>query len=204
MPWPNRGNTLNICCFVLNEKTDNMKRTIVFILAVVTGCMQAMTVAADSVAANVVRIGYIDRGAVVGALPEMQQAEAELSRLLGEYESAFVAMSQDYNEKVKSYMEGKNSVSEAMKLARRTEITEMESMLNLYKKRYMAELDGKRAELVTPLIQSVDDAIRRVSERNRLTILFDQGHALYLSPDCIDITTEVKQELGISAGSDAK
>lgn len=182
-----------------------MKRFVVLLVAflLVCGYLFAQNSGSDTSEVNI-RIGYVDRTCLIDSFPALLQAEAELSRMLGEYETEFLFLTQEYNGKVKAYMEGKNSMSEAMKLARRTEITEMESMLNLYKKRYLAELDGKRDELVAPQIRKIDDAIRNVAERYRITILFDKEQPLYMSADCVDITADVKSELGIKTGQTEK
>ena len=43
----------------------------------------------------------------------------------------------------------------------------------------------------------IDNAIRRVCEREQITILFDQGQPLYMSAQCVDLTSLVKAELGL-------
>ena len=43
----------------------------------------------------------------------------------------------------------------------------------------------------------VEEAIRRVCEREQITILFDQGQPLYMSAQCVDLTSLVKVELGL-------
>ena len=88
-------------------------------------------------------------------------------------------------------------MSEPIKLARQTEITELEARMSMYKKRYQEELVKQRIALYAPINEYVDKAIRHVCEREQITILFDQGQPLYMSAECVDLTPLVKTELGL-------
>ena len=88
-------------------------------------------------------------------------------------------------------------MSEPIKLARQTEITELEARMSMYKKRYLEELVKQRTELYAPINEYVDRAIRSICEREQITILFDQGQPLYMSAQCVDLTPLVKSELGL-------
>lgn len=149
--------------------------------------------AQDTVA--VVRIGYIDKQLFINSMPEMQAVQADLQRLKGEYEAEFRSMTEMYNKRVKQYIAQKDDMSEAIMLARQTEITELETTLDLYKRRYLAELEQKRDLLTTPIYDAVNEAIGAVARRLGLTIVFDQGTPLYVSDACVDITDAVGEEL---------
>ena len=106
-------------------------------------------------------------------------------------------MSKEYERKVKAYLEKSNQMSEPIKLARQTEITELEARMDMYKKRYNEELNKHRAERFVHINQLIDNAIRTVCQREQVTILFDQAQPLYMSAQCIEITSLVKAELGL-------
>lgn len=146
---------------------------------------------------QVVRIAYINRDSIVAAIPQVESIEKELSQLAKEYEVEFVKMTKEYESKVKSYLERNKQMSEPIKLARQTEITELEARMSMYKKRYQEELVKQRVELFAPINEYVDKIIRVVCQREQITILFDQGQPIYMSPQCIDLTPLVKAELGL-------
>jgi Skp family chaperone for outer membrane proteins len=106
-------------------------------------------------------------------------------------------MTKEYDNKVKLYLERNKQMSEPIKLARQTEITELEARMAMYKKRYQEELAKQRAELYAPINEYIDKAIKYVCAREQITILFDQGQPLYMSAQCIDLTSLVKIELGL-------
>ena len=88
-------------------------------------------------------------------------------------------------------------MSEPIKLARQTEITELEARMDMYKKRYNEELEKYRLERFALINQLIDEAIRVVCQREQITILFDQAQPLYMSAQCVELTSLVKVELGL-------
>lgn len=144
-----------------------------------------------------VRIAYINRAAIVASVPQVKTIEKELLKLEDNYKVEFVKMTKEYEMKVKSYLERNKQMSEPIKLARQTEITELEARMSMYKKRYQEELSKQRADLYSPINEYIDEAIRNVCQREQITILFDQGQPIYMSAQCIDLTPLVKAELGL-------
>ena len=143
----------------------------------------------------VVRIGYIDKALFVSAMPEMKAAQEKLRQLQADYEAEFNSMTDVYNERIRLYLEKDDTMTEAIKLARQTEITELELTIDLYKRRYLADLDFKRHQLETPVYQAVDAAIKAVAQTMGLTIVFDQATPLFVSDQCVDITDAVAAQL---------
>jgi Skp family chaperone for outer membrane proteins len=146
---------------------------------------------------GVVRIAYINRSSIIAVIPQVETIEKLLSQLRKDYEAEFVKMTKEYESKVKSYLERNKQMSEPIKLARQTEITELEARMSMYKKRYQEEIAKQRTKLYAPINEYVEEAIRRVCEREQITILFDQGQPLYMSAQCVDLTSLVKVELGL-------
>ena len=147
--------------------------------------------------ASVVRIAYVCKADVFALIPQIAKIEKELSQLEVEYETEFVAMSKEYERKVKLYLERNSQMSEPIKLARQTEITELEARMAMYKQRYKEEIKKQRDDLYAPINKLVDDAIRLVCEREKITILFDSAQPIYVSAQCVDLTPLVKAELGL-------
>ena len=146
---------------------------------------------------SVVRIAYINKADILALIPQCVKIEKDLSHLEEEYETEFVVMTKDYERKVKSYLEKNKQMSEPIKLARQTEITELEARMAMYKQRYKEEIEKQRTKSYAPINKLVDDAVRLVCEREKITILFDQAQPIYVSAQCVDLTPLVKAELGL-------
>lgn len=147
---------------------------------------------------SVVQIAYINRADILASIPQVATIEKDLSQLEDDYETEFLTMTKEYERKVKSYLERNNDMSEPIKLARQTEITELEARMSMYKKRYKQELQKQRTERYAPINQLIDEAIQQVCLRSKITILFDESQKpIYMSAQCVDITPLVKKELGL-------
>lgn len=142
-------------------------------------------------------IGYINKHEVLSVLPEAVQFEVEYSQIKAEYEQQFDLLTEEYDKKVENYLLKRNDVSEAMRLAWQTEITELESRINLYKKRYQADLTKRRDEVYAPLEERINKAISLVCNEYNIAIVFDKATPVYTSNQCIDITPFVKIKLGL-------
>ena len=176
------------------------KSFLIIVLSLIVGVTlysQDSTSVLQSIEPEIVRVAYINRAEVIVSVPQVKTVEKELLKLEEDYKAEFVKMTKEYESKVKSYLERNKQMSEPIKLARQTEITELEARMSMYKKRYQEELAKQRAELYAPINEYVDNAIRRVCEREKITILFDQEQPLYVSSQCIDLTPLVKSELGL-------
>jgi outer membrane protein len=176
------------------------KSFLIIVLSLIVGVTlysQDSTSVLQSIEPEIVRVAYINRAEVIVSVPQVKTVEKELLKLEEDYKAEFVKMTKEYESKVKSYLERNKQMSEPIKLARQTEITELESRMAMYKKRYQEELDKQRDELYAPINEYLDNAIRRVCEREQITILFDQGQPLYMSAQCVDLTSLVKTELGL-------
>ena len=146
----------------------------------------------------VVRIAYINRADILANIPQVATINKELSQLEHDYETEFLKMTKEYENKVKTYLEKNKHMSDPIKLARQTEITELEACMSMYKLRYKEELARQKQEKFAPINQIIDEVIRLVCQREKVTILFDENqYPLYMSEQCIDITQLVKTELGL-------
>ena len=99
----------------------------------------------------IVRIAYINRAEIVVSVPQVQVIEKELLELEEDYKAEFEKMAKEYESKVKSYLERNKQMSEPIRLARQTEITELEARMSMYKKRYQEELAKLNNELIHAL-----------------------------------------------------
>ena len=170
-----------------------MKKTI---LIIVLSLLVGVTLYSQD-STSIVRIAYINRADVFNSFPQVAAINKELKQLEADYELEFINMSKEYERKVKAYLEKSNQMSEPIKLARQTEITELEARMDMYKKRYSEELEKYRTERFMHINQLIDDAIRTICQREQITILFDQAHPLYMSAKCVELTSLVKIELGL-------
>lgn len=142
-----------------------------------------------------IKIGYINKQALINSIPAVIDLENKLKELKLTYEAEYTHMTNEYNKKVRDYIEANKSLSEPIKMARQTEIIEMEKRMVLYKERYTAELDKQRSIALSPILVQVDTAIKDVARELKISIVFDQNTPLYTDESCIDLMPIVKVRL---------
>lgn len=142
-----------------------------------------------------IRIGYVNRQQLISSQDEAKAAEQQIASRQKEYEQEYQRMELEYNGKVKHYVENSKSMSEPIRLARMTEITELEKRLVLFKQRYTEDLAQLHEQLFASLIGRVDAAIRLVAENNGIDYVFNQGTELYVSKRCVDLNALVQEVL---------
>jgi Skp family chaperone for outer membrane proteins len=104
-----------------------MKKTI---LIIVLSLLVGVTLYSQD-STSIVRIAYINRVDVFNSFPQVAAINKELKQLEADYEMEFINMSKEYERKVKAYLERSNQMSEPIKLARQTEITELEARMDM-------------------------------------------------------------------------
>lgn len=143
------------------------------------------------------RVGYVNREAILQQMPQTSELKAQIKTQRELFEKEYEIMQNEYNLKVKSYIENNKGMSEPIKLARQAEITEYEERLALYTKRYRKVLDEKYERGMSAINAQLSAAISTVAQREGCNIVFDKETPLYVDSNCVDLTKGVEQELGI-------
>ena len=134
------------------------KSFLIIVLSLIVGVTlysQDSTSVLQSIEPEIVRVAYINRAEVIVSVPQVKTVEKELLKLEEDYKAEFVKMTKEYESKVKSYLERNKQMSEPIKLARQTEITELEARMSMYKKRYQEELVKKYQRKVNPTSKTI-------------------------------------------------
>lgn len=153
------------------------------------------TVAQTTDTLQPMRIGYVNRQQLINSQDESKAATQQIDKRQKEYEQEYRRMELEYNGKVKHYIENSKTMSDPIRLARMTEITELEKRLVLFKERYTEDLQQLRDSLFATIIGRVDAAIRLVAENNGIDYVFNQGTELYVSSRCVDLNAMVQEVL---------
>ncbi len=163
-----------------------MKKRIIVVLLLLVGI---------AFRASAVKVAYVDRDSVINSLAVMKNFESDYVVLENEYKMELDIMVRNYNNKVKKYIAAEKTQNVTIRKARQAEITEMELRIDKYKKAYTEALKEFRAASVAPVDSMFVIAVRAVSERDSINIVFDNGTPVYLDDTCVDITGAVIEEM---------
>lgn len=145
------------------------------------------------------KLGHINSQEIISQMPERAKIEATIDTLQGQWENELTRMKEEYSGKIKEYQDKQATMSESIRQARISELSEMEQRIGTFQQQAYQDLQKKQQELIAPIIDKVKKAIDQVGTENGYTYIFDMGSQviLYKSPKSNDITPLVKKKLAL-------
>ncbi|MEX0944659.1 MAG: OmpH family outer membrane protein [Balneolaceae bacterium] len=149
------------------------------------------------------KVGIMDPDAVIDALPETVQVQADLENFIEQRQSAFQTRYQDWLAEVTSYAERAEAgeLSDAELLEEEERLTEVQEELNSLQQLIDRQIQERQNELFNPLLMRVEDAMAEVSAEMGLDYVLNKtsntGDPIiyYASQRAPDITERVIEKL---------
>ncbi len=172
---------------------------LLFVFAVVALPTMAQNAVVEQVnVASAARYGRISRAAILAQLPELKMARTQLDSLHAKYEREARYNEESFRRQFSEYLQIQRNLPEAILLKRQGDLqTAMERGL-AFRKQAEELLRKAELELMQPIEDKVDAAIRVVGAEHKYDFIFDEDvKALpYLNPAlCEDATAFVKEKL---------
>ncbi len=144
------------------------------------------------------KLGHIDRQALMLALPERKTAETTMQDFAKKLDDKLKAMATEYQTKVTEVQSTFASMTQTQKDAAQREIGEMEERITKAQETAKEDLAKQEQELMAPMLDRTDKAIRDVAAENNFNYIFDTstGMVLYWEKG-EDIMPLVKKKLNI-------
>jgi outer membrane protein len=146
------------------------------------------------------KVGHMNSDLLLSQMPDMKAANAKLETLskqkekeIGDQISKLDAF---YAATMKAAQEGTLSPMDQQK--KEADLQRKQAALQKAQKQAQQEMSAKQGELLQPIIDQVDRAIKKVGEDNGYDYIFNTnaGHIIH-SKDSDDVTALVKKVLGI-------
>ena len=144
------------------------------------------------------QVGHINSEELVKAMPETTQMQNELKRLSQNFDNDYKAQATELQAKLKKYQEEAQTKSNDENEKRQQEVGELDQKLKLYLRSAQEELQKKEFELLKPIIEKAQKAIKDVAKDKGVKYVFDSapGKGLIIF-EGDDLMTAVKTKLGI-------
>lgn len=159
-----------------------------------------LTVAGTSVSAQNFKFGHINSQEILSAMPDRDSAEAKIKKYAQSLQDQIEQLQVEFNKKYQDYLQKRSTFTDAIREMKEKELTDMQQRAQEYQQ--VAEQDYQRyqSEVMKPVIEKADAAIKKVAKANGFIYIFDtsSGVLLYFSEQSVDITPMVKKELGIT------
>ena len=146
-----------------------------------------------------VKLGHVNSQEIISVMPELETIEKTLKELQDQWEKELLKMREEYNTKVKEFVDKQATMPETIKTARQSEIAEIEQRITTFNQTANADVVKKQQELVNPVLDKVKKAISEVATEGGFTYIFDistQG-VVFQAKTANDITPLVKKKLGV-------
>lgn len=145
-------------------------------------------------AAAQAKIAHVDVSELMAKMPAMLEAQKQLEKLSGTYDSEYKTMVEEYQGKIKKYDQEAATVTDAVNETRTKEVQDMQKRIVDYRDNAQKELQQKEADIVKPIMEKVKASIQKVGKaKGYQYVLNSEGLLLTDGPN---ITADVKKDLG--------
>ncbi len=150
-------------------------------------------------AQNTQKFAHINTQELLAAMPESDSAQNKIEELAQNYELQLEEMQVELNKKYDDYLQNRDSYADLIRQTKEAEIAEMNQRIQQFEAIASQELQTQRNELLRPILEKANNAIRQVAEDNGFLYVFDisQGNPVYYSEKSVDILPLVKEKLGL-------
>ncbi|MDD2277882.1 MAG: OmpH family outer membrane protein [Bacteroidales bacterium] len=145
------------------------------------------------------KFAHINGQELVMVMPERDSAELKLQAYGKDLSEQIEELHVEYNNKVQTYMQRRETLTAAIRDAREKELSELQQRIQEFESTAQQDYQRMQGELMRPLMDKADKAIKTVAEREGFVYVFDVsvGGVVYFSKASTDILPLVKKELGI-------
>jgi len=140
------------------------------------------------------KTAHVDVSEIMAKMPAMLDAQKQLEKLSGTYDSNYKQMVEEYQSKLKKYEAESATVSDAINGDRSKEVQDMQKRIVDFRDNAQKELQQKESDIVQPLMEKVRASIQKVGKAKGFQYVLD-GSSLLLA-DGPNLTADVKKDLG--------
>ena len=146
-----------------------------------------------------VKIAHVNTAEILDAMPDKAKAEKSLEKYYGELQSQLETMAKEYQTKMQDYEANQATMSNLVKQSKEKEIIDLQTRITQFQANAENEFENKRAELLKPILDKIQNAINAVGKEKGYTYILDiaTGAAVYVGDNAVDATKDVKSKLGI-------
>ena len=145
------------------------------------------------------KFGRINSQEVMLAMPETTEMQTKLQAVAKDWEENLETINVEFNNKLQDFQKNLNSLSDAARQIKEKELNDLRQRGTEMQQMAQQDLAKQEQELMTPIIEKAQNAIKAVSKAGGYTAIFETGSLVYFDEATLtDITPLVKKELGIT------
>ena len=154
-----------------------------------------------ALSAGAQKIGRVNFNELVMLMPEMDSARETISASQKEAEETYSAMVEEYQGKLSQYQQKNASWTAAIKESKEKELIDIQNRIQEFQQNITQELQQQQAQLMAPINEKANKAVKEIAKAKGLTALFDASQAIYFDDEAVvDITADARKALSIPEG----
>ena len=114
------------------------------------------------VSAQTVKIAHVNTNEIMNDMPGRAKAEKNLETYYNELQEQLKTMYGEYQNKLQDYQANAETMSNLVKQSKEKELVDLESRITAFQANAEEAFDAKRAELLQPLLEQIQNAINSV------------------------------------------
>jgi outer membrane protein len=127
------------------------------------------------------KVGWVDLDRILSEDQEFREAEELFRKDAAVWEADFDSLQDVYFTKLEEYKKQQLLLSEASRKAREDELAAMERSVLETKTRLETQAEQRRAELTNPILQKIQDVIKRLATDEDYDFVFNASQ-IYMTP----------------------
>lgn len=149
--------------------------------------------------AQTVKIGIVDTGSVIQAMPETAAAQTKINEIQKKYQEEFSRLEEEYKRMVDELQKMKEDELPAIRERKTREINDYQQKIQSFMQSADNDMAQQQQGLMTPIVTKVREAIESVGREGSFSLIqnYSPDLVLYHAAPTVDITPLVKSKLGI-------
>ena len=145
------------------------------------------------------KLGHINAQEILSLMPEREKATEDYQEYAKGLESQLMSMQTLYQSSIQDYQDNEATYSDLIKQDKIAEIQGLEQRIATFQQSAQESLQRKEMELLSPILEKLQNAIDEIAEDGKYTYIFDDsaGGTLLYTNDSEDISKLVKKKLGL-------
>ncbi|QAA81135.1 OmpH family outer membrane protein [Aequorivita sp. H23M31] len=144
------------------------------------------------------KVGVIDIDYILANMPEMTNAQEQLSTYGAQLDSDLNKKIDEYKTLADAYQAGEAEFTIAQKKDKKTDLINLENDIQKFQQNGKALMEIKQQEVLQPLYKKIGDALEKVAKAQAYTqVVQTNADIVYLDPN-YDLTDSIIKEMGIT------
>lgn len=149
--------------------------------------------------AQTLKIGLLDFGSVLQAMPETAAAQNQVKEVSDKYEAEYKKLGEEMNRLVEEYQKMAENELPAIKERKTRELSDYQQKIQQFEQTAMNDIQKMNSDLMGPIQQKILQAIESVGREGNYSLIqmYDPQLTLYHAAPVEDVTPLVKAKLGV-------